>query len=282
MKVLVTGARGQLAQEFIKLLEKKNIDFIALSKERLDISKYQDVKDAVKAFSPSVIINCGAYNYVDQAEKEKERAFRINALGIRNLAYICAQKKIFLIHYSTDYVFDGMKQDGLYTESDIPSPISVYGESKLLGEIWLKQEMHENYLIFRISWLYGHGKKNFIYKLLQWTKTQEFIKISCDEFSIPTSAITVANVSWEALEKGATGLFHLTNSGYCSRFEWARSILNILNIKKFIKPVYMHEFNLPAKRPLFSAMDNSKISKFLAIEIKDWYTALKEFLINFK
>jgi len=276
MKFLITGAKGQLGTEFVRVLEEKNQKFYAFGKEELDIGNLEKVLEVFKSLRPDVVINCAAYNLVDKAEEEREKAFRVNALGPRNLAFACKKYGVFLIHYSTDYVFNG-KKEGLYTEEDEPDPLSEYAKSKYLGEVFVKEES-EDHLIFRVSWVYGRGKQNFIYKLMQWVEKQEYLRISCDEFSVPTSTKTIVEVSLKALNSGLKGLYHLVNSGYGSRYEWAQEVLKIKKIKKFIYPVYQSEFNLPAKRPRFSAMSNEKLCKILGIKIRHWKEELESFL----
>jgi len=276
MKILITGAKGQLGSEFVKTLKDGNDTVIAPGKEELDVGSLEQVMEVFESFRPDIVINCSAYNQVDKAETEKELAYRVNASGPKNLAQACEKYKAYLIHYSTDYVFDG-KKEGLYTEDDAPNPLSEYAKSKLMGEKHIK-DTFENYLIFRTSWVYGEGKQNFLYKLTQWAQTQEYLKIACDEFSVPTSTKTIVEVTLKSIKEGLKGLYHIVNSGYTSRFEWAREYFTIKGIKKFIYPAYQSEFNLPAKRPRFSAMSNAKICSMLGIEIKDWKEEMKEVL----
>jgi len=274
MRLLITGAKGQLGREFVKTLENTNHQVYAFSREELDITDFQKVYLTIKEIKPDVVINCSAYNLVDKAEEEFEKALQVNAIGVSNLAIACRETKAFLIHYSTDYVFDG-KKEGLYTEEDQPNPLSKYALSKYLGELKVKAIL-ENYLIFRVSWVYGEGKQNFLYKLTEWAKTQEYLRVACDEFSVPTSTRTIVEITLKAIEQGLTGLYHLVNSGYTSRFEWAREFFKLKGIKKFIYPAYQQDFNLSAKRPRFSAMSNERISKELGVEIKEWREELKE------
>ncbi len=276
MKFLIIGKNGQLGKEFVKRLTDKKTDFKAVGHEELEIGNLTQVLELFESVKPDVVINCSAYNLVDKAEEDYPTAYKTNSVGVRNIAF--ASKKIgsFLIHYSTDYVFDG-KKEGLYTEEDKPNPLNEYGKSKYLGEIYLKEE-NENSLIFRVSWVFGEGKQNFIYKLLQWAENNDYLKIAYDEISVPTYTGTIVNITLESLKKDLRGLFHLTNSGYASRYEWAKTILKYKDIKKFIYPVSSEIFNLPAKRPKFSAMDNSKIQKELNLKIPTWEDDLKLFL----
>jgi len=276
-RVLITGAGGQLGKEFVKVLSSKGIDFVALERKDLDITNFERVYKTLKEINPSIVINCSAYTQVDLAETEILQAFSTNAIGPYNLAIACKEINAKLIHYSTDYVFDGTKV-GYYTEEDQPNPLNEYGKSKLFGEFFI-QKLLENYLIFRVSWVYGEGTQNFLYKLEEWAKKQEVLKIVVDEFSVPTSTKTIVEVTLKAIDAGLTGLYHLTNSGYASRYEWAKEYFKLKGINKFIYPALQADFNLPAKRPKWSAMSNEKISKSLGITIRDWKEELKNFCL---
>lgn len=277
MKYLITGKNGQLAREFIRRFEAQSIDFIAPDEAHLDITDYAKVIAAVSAYKPDVIINCAAYNLVDKAEQDSRLAFAVNESGPKNLAQAAQTQKAVLVHFGSDYVFDGLKEDGLYTEDDGTNPLNEYGKSKLAGEQQVLKVPGRS-LVFRLSWVFGPGKQNFIYKLSEWAKNNEFLKIACDEFSVPTYTDTVVEVTMKALEQGITGRYHLTNSGYCSRYEWAKAALANMGIKKFIRPVSMDIFNLPAKRPKFSAMSNYKLAALLNVPIPAWEEAVKSFL----
>ncbi len=279
MKILITGKNGQLGIEFVKSLSSTKNTVVALGHEELDIGNLSDVLKVIESIKPDIVINCAAYNQVDKAEEEYALAFRTNAVGVRNLAFACRRNRAFIIHYSTDYVFDGSKEDGLYTEIDRPNPLNQYAKSKYLGEIFLKEET-DNYLIFRVSWVFGEGKQNFIYKLLTWAKKNPYLKVAYDEVSVPTYTKTIVDVTLEAINQKLSGLYHLTNSGYCSRFELAKFVFEQLEMDKFIYPVSSDIFNLPAKRPKFSAMDNSFISSILNIKIPHWKEAITNFVKN--
>lgn len=278
LKFLITGAKGQLAKEFAKELTNRGIDFTALRKEELDISDANKVFKVVKEIKPDVVINCAAYNLVDRAESFPTEAIAVNAFGVANLVFVCAEIKAVLVHYSTDYLFDGTKI-GFYTEEDRPNPLNEYGKSKLYGELFIQKTL-ENYLIFRTSWVYGRGTQNFPYKLEEWAKKQEILKIAVDEFSVPTSTRTIVEITLKALDKGITGLYHLTNSGYASRYEWAKEYFKLKEINKLIYPALQADFNLPSKRPKWSAMSNEKISKVLGVAIRDWKEELKNYYLS--
>src|SRR5580765_6922819 len=266
MKYLILGGNGQLAQAFIRAFEGMSVDFIAPDKARLDITKVADVAEAVANYNPNVILNCAAYNLVDQAEQDRDRAFAVNSLGPKYLALAASRHKAVLVHFGSDYVFDGEKESGLYTETDQVNPLNQYGKSKLSGEEQIREHCPE-FLIFRSSWIYGEGKQNFVFKLITWAKAQEFLKVACDEFSVPTCTSVLVNMTLRSLENRVRGLWNLTNTGYCSRYEWATAIANSAGLKNFIRPVSMDVFHLPARRPKFSAMSNATISRELNVSI---------------
>ena len=269
MKYLITGKNGQLAQAFIKTLNAKSEEFSAPEESHFDITDAAKADDVVQSYRPGVIINCAAYNFVDKAEEERERASSVNADGPKILAAAAKRYGAFLVHFSSDYVFDGLKETGPYVEDDEVQPLNEYGKSKLRGEQLVRQET-DAYLCFRLSWVFGEGRQNFIYKLLEWSKGTASVKIACDEFSVPTYTQSVVDITLQALRRGLTGLYHLTNSGYCSRYEWAKFVFNTMGIAKFIRPVSMESFHLSATRPKFSAMSNERLARSLGIDIPSW------------
>lgn len=277
MKYLITGKNGQLAREFIRRFERDSIEYAAPEESELDITDAKTVSEAIQSFRPDVVINCAAYNLVDRAEQEPDAAFTVNAAGPRNLAHAAHRHKAFLVHFGSDYVFNGRKENGLYTEDDPADPLNEYGKSKLAGEEFVQQEC-ERHLILRLSWVFGTGKQNFIFKLGEWARNSGFLKIACDEFSVPTWTHSVVDVTFKALASGVAGRYHLTNTGFCSRYEWAKFILDESGMKKFIRPVSMDSFRLPARRPRFSAMSNRKLAGMLDIEIPLWEEAVAAFL----
>ena len=276
MKILITGGHGQLARAFARLFEGKGLEYRLFAREELDISNFGQVLSVVRAYCPQLIVNCAAYNLVDKAEEDFARAFAVNALGPQYLALAARETGAFLIHFSTDYVFDGEKGD-FYTEEDEPNPVNKYGLSKRLGELSLFG-VSEEFLVFRVSWLFGEGKQNFLAKVWDWAQKYETLRIAYDEFSIPTYTGTVAWVSWLAYEQGLKGLYHLTSRGYCSRLEWARYFLELKRLERKVIPVSGATFGLPAKRPFFSALENRKIENDLGIQIPPWQDEVKRFV----
>ena len=275
---LILGAEGQLGKAFKRYLAAHDISYSAPQEKDCDITDAYNLEKMVETISPTVIINCAAYNAVDDAEEEKELAYMINCTAIEKLIEICNLYQIKLIHYSTDYVFDGTKGD-LYTEEDKTAPLNVYGQSKLAGEQIVVEKANDS-IVFRTSWVFGDGTQNFIYKLRQWAKRNKVLKISCDEVSVPTSVDDIVHVTLKATNKNLAGLFHLTNTGYASRYEWARHVINTLDMDHTIIPVPMNTFQCKARRPLFVPMSNEKLSQKLGIDIPHWNNSVKRYLLG--
>lgn len=272
-KVLITGSKGQLGKEFVGYFQSKNIDFVAHDIDSLDITDKKAVLDVVNDTKIDVIINCAAYNNVDEAEKGDSFVYDINANALKYISVIAKEKNILLVHYSSDYVFDGEKKQP-YVETDPTNPLNEYGKSKLLGEQYIVESGCKN-LIFRTSWVIGQGSQNFLYKLRSWVKEKEVLQIVNDEVSVPTFTFDIVKVTIEAIEKGVRGLYHLTNTGWCSRYELAKEFFKEEQIT--IEPVSIVTFKVVAKRPVYSKMCNEKISKDLGLEIPKWQKSLEKY-----
>jgi dTDP-4-dehydrorhamnose reductase len=276
MKILITGSNGQLGREFQRLLENYPYKVTAFGREMLDISNDGDVEIAIASHTPDIVLNCAAYNFVDRAEEDSESAFRVNVLGVRNLALSCRKNNSLLVHFSTDYVFDGKKED-FYTEEDEAKPVNKYGETKLSGENFLK-EGNDNFLLFRVSWVFGEGHQNFLHKLLDWAKQKKVLKVVYDQISVPTFTRDIAHLTMFAISKGLRGSYHLTSSGYATRYEVARFFLERLGMDNLVLPVRSDSFPSPAKRPYFSAMSNTKLSQALDVHIPDWKISIESYV----
>jgi len=277
MKFLITGAKGQLAREFIRLFLQKDIKYLALSKEELDISNLNETKKLVKEYKPNFIINCAAYNFVDKAEEEWEKAFLINGIRVKNLLLSACEVNSVFIHFSTDYVFDGNKKEP-YSIADTPNPINKYGISKLLGEKFILQLGYTKYYLIRVSWVFGDGKSSFIIKLLDWMKNTDGLKMVDDQISSPTYTEDLTRAVFDLIKSESYGLYHITNSGYCSKYEWARFIVDRLNWNGRLKPIKSEEFNAPAKRPHFSVLNNFPLKETIGYSLPIWQEATEKFL----
>ena len=280
IKYLITGASGQLAKEFIHQLKKKKSRILALTRQDCDISDRGQVFDVIRKYQPDIILNCAAYNNVDKAEKEYERALAVNAKGVKTLCHAGKISKALIVHFSTDAVFDGTK-NGLYTERDKANPVNKYARSKWMGEKYLKGSCRK-YLLIRTSWVFGEGKQNFLYKLKTWSKGKKVIKVSSDQVSIPSYTEDIAKYTLLAIKKGLRGLYHLCNSGYASRSDLARYYYEKRGDDKLIIPVASDYFAQYVKRPQFSPMSNERISKALKVSIPDWKDAVDRYIKRFK
>jgi dTDP-4-dehydrorhamnose reductase len=276
MRVVITGAGGQLGQDLVHACKRRDIIVHAANSHHLDITDYLAVEKYLAEHSCDVLFNCAAYNEVDQAERNSERAFRINGIGVQNLARGINEFGGIFVHYSTDYVFDGEKRQP-YTTIDRPHPINKYGESKLLGEHYVR-DLAERYFLIRVSWLFGAGPNNFAQKVIEWSKTSNELRIVDDQVSSPTYTRDLAEASLDLVDKGMYGLYHLSNSGSCSRYEWASYILMTLGWQGAVLPASSEDFPTPARRPAFSVLDTSTSHEILGYSLPDWKDATKRFL----
>ncbi len=275
-RFLLAGSAGQLGREFQNILSERELCFFAPPEDQLNITNFDQVKAVVAKVKPDIFINCAAYNVVDKAEDETEIAFAVNGVAVEHMAQICKANGIFFVHYSSDYVFNGKKGDP-YAETDEPDPINAYGKSKLEGEQRIA-ETGGDYLIFRLSWVYGSGKQNFLYKLRQWVKTKGELNVASDERSVPTYTRDIAEMTLRALAADLKGLYHLVNSGSASRYELAQYYLNRCGFKVKVNPVKQGSFKTRAKRPGCSAMSNQKLINDLGDVIPTWQNALDRFV----
>ena len=267
-----------MARACIQVLRAAGHEVVAPREESLDISDPNTISEAVAQDKPEVIVNCAAYNFVDRAETDFDAACRVNAVGAKNLAVASTNHHALLVHFSTDYVFDGSKED-FYTEQDAPNPLNNYGKSKLLGERWVAEET-EDFLLLRLSWVFGEGGQNFLCNLLKWAEKNQVLRVACDETSVPTFTEDVAKVMMLAVTRGLRGLFHMTNGGYASRYEVARYFFEKIGLVKLILPVSANHFPTVARRPSFSAMSNERISQTLNLHIPDWRNGIDRFVEN--
>lgn len=275
MRYLITGSSGQLARCFAARFEAEGINFSAPPESSLDVTNQNAINAAVEESNPDVILNCAAFNAVDAAENYPAPAMAINSTAVGNLAEICKKYGCFLVHYGTDYVFDG-KNNKPYVESDVVNPINEYGKSKLAGEQALANTGMD-FLLLRVSWVYGHGTQNFLYKMQKWAQGKSSLKVVSDQTSVPTYTEDIVTYTLKSIEADLKGLYHLTNSGYAARNEVASFFFKTLKRDIEILPADSAAFPSPASRPVFSAMDNTKLSQALGLEIPSWEDAIERF-----
>jgi len=294
MKLLITGANGQLGQDLQIECDRRGIEYIATdflanggstnppisesAKEllHLDISDLKSVRETVLQTNPDAIINCAAYNAVDKAEEDWKNAFLVNAIGPKNLAIAASERGIPLMHFSTDYVFDG-KKGSPYFVWDEPKPLSKYGQSKLYGE-QLVSLFSNRCFVVRLSWVFGGGNTNFAKKILEWSKGKNELKVVADQRSSPAYTVDLSRSIIDLLQTEAYGIFHMANTGYCSRYEWAKYILELTEWKGKIVPVKSSDFKTAAQRPEFSAMNTFPLKETIGYELPEWKDATKRFL----
>lgn len=275
MRILVIGAGGQLAKEIIAQGRLAGHEMVAPAESELDLTRNEVMAAALDKYVPQVVINCAAYNQVDLAESKTDLCMEINGHAVGRLAALCAGRGIFLIHYSSDYVFDGRKE-GFYTEEDAVNPLNVYGRSKYLGEQLAREALPGRCLVLRLSWVYGRGSQNFLYKLRGWAEKNPLLRIVYDQVSVPCYTVDIASATYKALAAGLSGLYHLTNSGYCSRYEVARYYFRQLGLDPLVLQVPTSYFPSAAERPLFTAMSNKLlVSKIGAIP--DWQDGIERY-----
>ena len=278
MVVLVTGSGGQLGQS-LQFIAKNypKIDFIFCDSQKLDITNKIIVKTIFNQIKPDFCINTSAYTAVDKAESDSQKAHLINVIGAENLAKICKELNVTLIHVSTDFVFDGSKKTA-YNEFDIPNPTGVYGQTKLDGERAIK-EIWQKHIIIRTSWVYSQFGNNFLKTMLRLASERESLSIVNDQIGTPTNAVDLANVivkiiSNKNIENSSYGIYNFSNEGQCSWFDFAKKIFEINEILINLKPISTIDFPTPAKRPKYSVLDKSKIKATFDIKIKRWEESL--------
>jgi dTDP-4-dehydrorhamnose reductase len=276
MKLLITGSKGQLGQDLQKACRTRRIDFCAGDVEEFDITDLEAMREVVRAERPTAVVNCAAYNQVDRAETDFEAACRVNAEGPRNLAVAAEEAGVPIMHFSTDFVFDGEKGTA-YLVDDRPNPVSRYGESKLMGEQAVSSHASRFFLV-RLSWVFGIAGVNFPKKVLEWAQNRSTLKVVSDQVSCPSYTADLVGPILDLLRLGAFGLYHLTNRGHCSRYEWARFILGRARPEVAVEPAGSGEFETAAKRPAFSALDPAPLGDVLGYLPPGWQSATERFL----
>ncbi len=271
MKILITGSRGMLATDLINIASQAGYETIGLDVDELDITNQSQVQTKITEIKPDVIINCAAYTAVDQAEAEQEKCRAINVDGVKNLTDICLKRDIILVQISTDYVFNGQQES--YNEDDPKDPINYYGQTKAEAEDYIRKNLIKYYLV-RTSWLYGKNGKNFVETISKLCAEKPEIKVVNDQIGRPTFTGDLSRGILNLLEnKKEFGIYHLTNDGSCSWFEFAQEIARLQNLSCNILPCTTAEFPRPAKRPRYSVLNNNKTEK-----LREWKEALREYL----
>lgn len=274
--IIVVGGTGQLGQclNDVVSASEQTYNFIFLSRSELDLVDAALTKNIFEQYQPVYCINCSAYTAVDQAEEDAAKAFEVNEIAVKNLAQTCLGYQTTLIHISTDFVFDGTSSIPL-SESLPTSPVNVYGLSKLKGEQHI-QGIMDQYYIIRTSWLYSEKANNFVKTMLKLSESRSELNVIFDQVGTPTYAMDLAKVIIKVVEKElqSYGLYHYSNEGVASWYDFAKAIFDLADIEMKINPVASSAFVTKAKRPHFSVLDKSKIKNVLKINIPYWRESL--------
>lgn len=277
---LVIGSNGQLGSELKRMANEADANFKFYDYPEIDITNIKAVKEIFLNCQPDVVINCAAYTAVDKAESEKDAAFAVNALGVKNLAEAALEADAWLIQVSTDYVFDGMSYQP-YTENDITNPQSVYGSSKLVGEQFATS--YSKGIVVRTAWLYSSFGNNFVKTMLRLGRERESLGVVFDQVGTPTYArdlaralVSIANQVSANNDLSKAGVYHYTNEGVCSWYDFTREIFDIKGIACTLTPIETKSYPTPAKRPHYSVLNKSKIKSSFAITIPHWKHSLAD------
>lgn len=293
MKILITGAKGQLGNELISIInlgkaeigemssKVKEYEVIALDVDKLDITNLSQVKEVVRSEKPDVIINCAAATNVDGCETNKDFAFKVNTIGARNLAILAEEIGAKLVQVSTDYVFSGATQEAPFTEFDLTAPYSVYGKTKLEGERFVR-ELCSKYFIVRTAWLYGYVGHNFVYTMRKLGQEKDRLIVVNDQTGNPTNANDLAYHILKLIETEEYGVYHCTGNGECTWYDFAKKIMELSNISCEVFPCTSEEFKTAAKRPEYSSLDNMMLRCTVGDEMRNWEYAIENFINNLK
>jgi len=282
MKVAIIGANGQLGSDICREFSKTNHKIIELLQDDIEVSSLQSVSKVMDAVRPDILINTAAYHQVDKCQENPVRAFEVNAIGARNLAILALKHNIYLIHISTDYVFDGLKKKP-YIETDRPVPLNVYGNSKLSGELFI-ESIASRYVILRTCGLYGKnpcidkGGLNFVDLMQKLAKERTEVRVVDHEVLTPTSTVELARQIVKISDSDLHGICHATAEGYCSWYEFAEEIFRVKNIKTTLNVAGANEFPVKVPRPFYSVLENKVLKTNKINTFKNWKEGLREYL----
>ncbi len=280
MKVLVTGVKGQLGYDVVKELEKRGHEAVGVDIEEMDITDAGSVDKVIKEASVDAVVHCAAYTAVDAAEDNEEICRKVNVDGTRNIAQVCKELDIKMIYISTDYVFDGMGERPWEPE-DERHPLNVYGQTKYEGELAV-QELLEKYFIVRIAWVFGVNGKNFIKTMLRLAETHDKLTVVNDQFGSPTYTFDLARLLVDMVQTDKYGIYHATNEGICTWYEFACEIFRQAGVEISVSPVSASEYPAKAKRPENSRMSKEKLTENGFEKLPSWQDALGRYLNEIK
>lgn len=284
MKILIIGSRGMFGRELVNRLsnlsDSRNSgnEIIAADRNQIDITHASNTSRFIVQVTPDIIVNCTAFSNVDACETQISEAFAVNAAGPRNVALAGKETGAQVIHISTDYVFDGTKGES-YSETDKPNPLSVYGKSKLEGELAV-QEMGDNYAIVRTAWLYGPYRRNFVTTMLDLGRKNRSVSVVTDQYGCPTYTADLSHAIQTVILQNLRGLYHVTNSGSCSRYEWARKIFELTGDQVSVLPMKAADYKRAARVPQNSSLNCTKYTTATGEKTRSWQEALEYYIKN--
>lgn len=276
MRILVTGASGQLGYDVERELERRGIEHLGTSSRELDITDREAVERLMAAYRPDAAIHCAAYTKVDLAEDEPERCWAVNADGTRNMAAACRKTGAKLLYISTDYVFPGTGERS-YETGDPTGPVNTYGRSKLAGELAM-QSLLEKYFIVRISWVFGKNGNNFVKTMLRLAETRTELTVVCDQIGSPTYTADLAPLLCDMVQTERYGIYHATNGGTCAWSEFAKAIFELADKQVTVYPIPTSAYPTRAVRPLNSRMSKECLHSNGFQELPEWKNALARYL----
>ena len=283
MKILVTGANGQLGQEFKNNVSNTGHEFYFTDENELDITKKKEILDCVTINKIELIINCAAYTNVNGAETNKKQAIKVNADGVRNLVEVCEKKKIKIIHFSTDYVYSSDNLNPINEDSKI-NPLNYYGFSKREGEKIIEKSSSES-IIIRTSWLYSIFGNNFVKTMIKKGEYGGKVYVINDQFGCPTYSKDLVHCTLHIIDSNKFKnhkIYNFSNEGYTNWYDFTKKIFELKRIKSKVYPVDSNNYKTKAIRPKYSITDKSRIKDIFNINIRKWEDALEEFIINYK
>lgn len=276
MKILVTGSKGQLGYDVVKSLEAQGIECCGADREDFDLTDRRQVFDYIRAYRPSAVVHCAAYTAVDRAEDEKQACFGVNVLGTRYIAEACGLWDAKLVYISTDYVFDGAGREP-FEISHLPRPINHYGMTKYLGEQEVQKWM-ARYFILRVSWVFGINGSNFVTSILRLTGERSGLGVVSDQIGSPTYTLDLARLICDMVQTDKYGVYHATNEGFCSWYEFACHIMRECGLKSNLYPIKTKEYLTKASRPLNSRLSKVSLDMSGFQRLPDWRDALSRYI----
>lgn len=280
LKVLVTGVKGQLGFDVVKRLEIAKVECLGVDIDDFDLTGWNQTKDFICNYKPEVVVHCAAYTAVDRAEDEREICHAVNVKGTRHVAMVCREIGAKMVYISTDYVFNGTGQEPFEIDQ-IPEPINYYGQTKFEGELETRKFVEQHFII-RVSWVFGVNGNNFIKTMLRLGKERDAISVVSDQIGSPTYTFDLAELISQVIVTDKYGIYHATNEGLCSWYEFARQIFHLTGMSVQVNPINSEDYITKAKRPKNSRLSKLSLDNAGFIRLPEWEDALRRYLSEVK